>query len=176
MKKFLSLLVVLCVMVTLPMGVKAFSLDTKNACEKSCPNKDGRCTQTCKINIKDNNRSLTDMNITLKYGTGVSVKSVNPSTGWENVSTSNDKLSFITNTPVSTKDFTIATVVFDVENAETDCTINVGIDNASYEITVDQTTQVKTGASLPIAIIGCGAVAAVAIYLTTKKSKKMYKI
>ena len=46
------------------------------------------------------------------------------------------------------------------------------------EVTVEitTTTETKTGASLPIAIIAVGVVGATVIYATTKKNKKLYKI
>lgn len=177
MKKFLSLLVVLCAMVVLPMGAQALKLDTKNACDKSCPDKEtGRCTQTCRIKIAENSTPLNELDITLKYGTGVSIKSVTAGDGWTNLNGTKPTMKFMASPAVNTKDFTLATVVFDVENATTDCSINVSLEGASYTIEVEDTTQVKTGANLPLAIVGCGAAAAVVIYLATKKNKKMYKI
>ena len=41
---------------------------------------------------------------------------------------------------------------------------------------IETTTETKTGAALPIAIIGCGVIGAGLIYSVTKKNKKMYKI
>lgn len=177
-KKLCSLLVVLSVMVMLPMGAKALAIDTKGACQKSCRDDNGRCVQTCAIKIVNNTTSVDSMSFTLNYGEGVTLSEVTPGTGWTNASTSltSKNLLFTASPAVTTKDFTIATLKFDVTDANVDCSIKIGFNNATYTVEDKTTTEVKTGATLPVAIISVGALAAGAIYLTTRKTKKMYKI
>ena len=53
------------------------------------------------------------------------------------------------------------------------CFLSIGQET---KVTITTTTETKTGASLPIAIVAIGVVGATVIYATTKKNKKLYKI
>lgn len=180
MKKLFSILV-LSVMLMLPIGAKAGEF--KPSCEKSCPTEDGKCTSTCTIRVENNTSSLSSINATLEVvGEGAKVTKVTEGEGWLNLTGSLDgnsiPLSFTATPPVTASSFLLATINLELESAAADCTLK--LTNPETGVTVEQkittTTTVKTGATLPIAIIACGAGVALVIYLTTKKNKKMYKI
>lgn len=176
MKKLLSILV-LSVIVMAPLGVKAARIDGN--CEKSCPTGDGKCTSVCTLKVKDNTSALTEFKGELEFGKGVTIKSVTPGEGWTNLNGNNPSLSFMaTSGNISAKDFTLATVTIELESASTDCTIKLKNPSIGVEVTIPdpKPENPSTGAALPIAIIAGGAVVAGAIYVATRKNKKLYKI
>lgn len=179
MKKLLSFLVI-GVVAVLPLSVKAFSLVP--SCEKSCPTEDGKCEQTCKIEVKNNTDSLTSIAPTLTI-TGdsdkITLKSIQGGEGWEASQTRDGNvinLSFLATSPVTASNFTLATFVLELEDKATDCSLSLKNGEVTVEIETDVTEEVETGATIPLAILACAVVAGGAIYLVTKKNKKLYKI
>lgn len=182
-KKFIGI-VALVVALALPIGVSAASLKTK--CDKSCPTTDGKCTATCTITIEGNTSTLNTFSGTLEVvGDGVTVKDFNTGKGWTKVSPTDAELasksipiSFMSTDGITAADFTLATFNLELESAAVNCSLNLKNPTIGQPttVTITTTTETKTGASLPIAIVAVGVVGAVAIYATTKKNKKLYKI
>ncbi len=184
MKKYLSFIVAGVVACILPMSVSAGKVGV--SCNKSgrCA-ETGKCTSTCEVKVTENTQSLSSFNGTFTVkGEGAKVTSVSPGDGWQLISPSSSELSgsnipisFISESGVTASNFVLMTVNLELENSATDCSVvlNTG-EWGEVEVKIEQTVQTKTGASLPIALVGVGAVGAVVIYVTTKKSKKMYKI
>ncbi len=183
-KKLIGIVAIAIALVIMPLGVSAAQI--KPSCDKSCPSENGKCTSTCKITVEGNTSTLTTFTANLEIlGEGVTVKSFTPGDGWTKISPTDTELagttipiSFMSATGVTTSNFTLATFTLELESAATNCSLNLKNPSVGSEVTVDikTTTETKTGASLPIAIIAVGVVGAVVIYATTKKNKKIYKI
>ena len=184
MKKYLSFIVAGIVACLIPMSVNAARID--GVCNKSTTCKENeKCTSTCVLKVEGNTTTLSafDGSFNVK-GAGAKVTSVQPGDGWQLVSPSSSELSgstipvsFISESGVSASSFVLMTVNLELEDSATDCSIELtSTDFGQIEIEIEQTIQTRTGAALPIAIIGVGACAAVVIYMSTKKSKKIYKI
>lgn len=183
-KKFIGFIALVMAIVIMPMGVDAAGLNTK--CEKSCPTEGGKCTSTCKITVEGNTTSMTSFTADLQVvGNGVTVTSLTPGDGWQKVAPtdtelkgSNIPINFVSATGVTTADFTLATITLEIESSAADCSLKLANPSVGSEVTIEieTTTETKTGAALPIAIIGCGIIGAGLIYSVTKKNKKMYKI
>ena len=79
---------------------------------------------------------------------------------------------------IKDSNFTLMTFNLELESAAVNCTLNLKNPSIGQEtkVTITTTTETKTGASLPIAIVAIGVVGATVIYATTKKNKKLYKI
>lgn len=175
MKKLFSLFIVLSLMVLLPMGANATEI--KPNCDKSCPTEDGKCQQTCRLEIVGNKTALTsfDVDITIDENADkIKLLSINGNDGWEatqNRSGNKITMLFTNPSPVTAADFTLGTFVMELADSSVNCSLTIN----GVEVTTETTTQVKTGATLPIAIIGCGLAAVAVIYLSTRH-KKMYKI
>ncbi len=185
MKKLFGFMALGMALALMPMGASATSIVPK--CDKSCPTEEGKCTSTCKITIEENTSSLTSFTATLEIaGDGVSVTSFTGGDGWTvvtpqingNLTEKSIPVSLIATTAITDSNFTLATFTLELESSATDCSIKIANPSTGSEktIEIEKTTETKTGASLPIAIIGCGLVGAVVIYSVTKKNKKMYKI
>ena len=184
MKKFISFIALVMAIVIIPMGVDAASIVPK--CEKSCPTEGGKCTSTCKINVEGNTAEINSFSATLEIvGSGVTVKSLTPGDGWQKISPSDAELSgtsiplsLIASNNITASNFTLATFTLEIESSAADCSLRISNPTTGSEVTVEieTTTETKTGAALPIAIIGCGVIGAGLIYSVTKKNKKMYKI
>ena len=183
-KKIIGFIALVMAVVLMPMGVEAAELKTK--CEKSCPTENGTCTSTCTITVEGNTATMTTFTGNLEVvGTGVTVKSFTAGEGWQKVSPTDTELanstipiSFVAASGITSSNFTLATITLEIESAATDCSLRLKNPSVGSEITVEikTTTETKTGAALPIAIIGCGVIGAGVIYSVTKKNKKMYKI
>ncbi len=184
MKKIISFIALVMAMVIIPISVDAASIVPK--CEKSCPTEGGKCTSTCKITIEGNTAEINQFSATLEIvGKGVTVKSLKAGDGWTKVSPSDTELSgttiplsFIATNNITASNFTLATVSLEIESSEADCSLKLSNPSVGSEVTIEieTTTETKTGAALPIAIIGCGVIGAGLIYSVTKKNKKIYKI
>ena len=177
MKRFLGI-VFLSLFIIVPAKVSAaYSVDTSKGCEKNCEASAEYCESTCTIGIKNNTEALSQLNISLEVGEGVTIKAINTLNGWENLTGTSSKAQFITTSgEVSAESFDVAKVVLQYKEG-VDCSLNVSVDGK--EVTTVETTETKTvstGASLPIIILIGGAVAAVSIYYVSKKNSKMYKI
>ena len=180
MKKSLFYVLAICAMFILPFSVKAAELSV--SCEKSCPTENGKCEQTCKIDVKGNKESLTLLVPTLTL-TGdadkVTVKSVSGGEGWTATQSRTGNVvsfNFIATTAVTTEDFTLGTFVLELEDASVNCSGTFKLSDAEATITTTTTETVKTGAALPIAILTIGAGVAVVAYIVASKNKKLYKI
>lgn len=178
-KKYLSILVI-GVVLLLPISAKAITFVP--SCEKSCPTENGKCEQTCKIDVTGNTSSLAEVSPVLTIrgdADKVSVKSVTPGTGWE-VSHSRTgnviNMAFLATTPITSESFTLATFVLELEDKAVDCSLSLKVDDVTVEVEVETTTEVETGVTLPLAIIACAGVAAGVVYYASKKNTKMYKI
>lgn len=180
MKKILTV-IALSIVLLLPLGVNAASTGKiELPCDKSCPNEaTGKCEATCKIKISGNTGSLNEFKGTIQFvGEGVTIKSVTAADGWTNLGGTSTDLSFLAAPEVSAASFEVATIVLEIEDAATNCSlklVNPSV-GTTVETEIKQTTTVKTGATLPIAVVVCGIGAAGVIYALTRKNKKMYKI
>ena len=184
MKKIFGFIALVMAVSLLPMGAKAASVLPK--CDKSCPTEDGKCTATCTISVQGNTSTLTTFTSeVLITGDGVTVKSFDAGDGWTKVSPTDTELSgksipvsLVSTDGVKAENFTLATFTLELESSAADCSLKISNPSVGSEVTVEieTTTETKTGAALPIAIIVFGAVGAGVIYSVTKKNKKMYKI
>lgn len=190
MKKFVSFLVAGIVAIAIPMVASAAEIT--GSCDQSKPCTDGttNCTATCTIMVTGNSTSLTTFTGTLTAsGENVTITNVTAGDGWSVASPTTSDLgkssvpiSFYSTNGVSSSNFTLLTATLSLPKQSSDCSLsltNVSTNtNVGSGVTVEvtTTTTTSTGASLPIALLACGACVAVIIYLTTKKSKKMYKI
>ena len=185
MKKIIGFIALVMALVIAPIEAQADG-NIVPKCEKSCPTEGGKCTQTCKINVEGNDTSLTTVTAQLNIsGSGVTVKSFDAGDGWQVVSPTSTEMSgtsipisLVSTTGISSANFTLATFTLEVESSTTDCSLKISNPSIGSEVTVEveTTTETKTGATLPLAIVGCGLVGVVVIYSLTKKNKKMYKI
>ena len=178
-----KLLGVIALSMVLLLPVKAGAATINPKCEKSCPTENGKCTSVCTISVAGNTGSLTEFKATLNIvGDGVTVTKITPGTGWTNLTASTTgksiPLDFLASTAVTTSDFVLATINLELESSATNCSLKLSNPSVGTEVTtvIETTTETKTGATIPLAIIACGAVVAVVIYGATKKNKKMYKI
>ena len=183
MKKLLSILVIGVVALALPMSASALSLASD--CEKSCRNEEtGVCEQVCRVYLTDvGSTDLTNVTPTLTL-TGdadkVSVGSLTPANDNILAETSREgdvismNFTFLTQPTTDTVD--LGTLVLELEDDAVDCSGYFSLNEVKYEMEVETTTEVDTGATLPIAILACGIGAGAIIYVATKKNKKLYKI
>lgn len=179
MKKILTFLV-LSVVVLLPFGAKAVSNDIAFSCDqpKVCEeNGTKNCQSTCTIGIKNNTASVTEVKFTLATkSTDATIKSVTPATGWTNLGDTKS-VDLIANAAVTDSTFNLATVIVETTDKATDCTLVLTREDGTIvEKKIETTETVKTGVSLPIAILACGVGAAIVIIAVTKKNNKMSKI
>ena len=181
-KKLLSILVIGVLAIAFPLKASAAPSIT-GSCEKdetNCP--DDVCQSVCTIRITGNDTTLQTFEGDLVFtpSDGGQIVSVTPGDEWTNLSGNDAHINFIAanGTGVTSSDFTLATVVLNVDKDITGCTLR--LQNPSVgtptEIEVEVTTEVETGATLPIAILICGIAAGAIIYAVTKKNKKLYKI
>lgn len=187
MKKFLGFMAIAMAVVLLPMGAKAISFEP--SCTKSCPTANGKCTSTCTVKVSGNTTALSSVQAQLNFASsdGITVKNITPGDGWTKIAPAGSEVE-VNGTPVSisfassgvsTSDFTLVTFTLELESADVDCSLSLNVNGVEYkyeEETEIKTENPSTGASLPIALVGVGAVGAVIIYSVTKKNKKMYKI
>lgn len=180
MKKLFS--IILLSMVLLPLGAKAVSMDVVGECQnpKYCADEKA-CISTCTVRIKNNNSTnLEKIEGTFKAKEeGVVITKVTFGEDWQEVNSflpGTNQYPFAVTpkvTPFTKAESQLATL--EVKHAKNvDCSIE--FTNGETTVTIEETTQVKTGASLPIAIIAGGLGVALVIYASTKKSKKLYKI
>lgn len=188
MKKFLGFMAVAMAVVLLPMGASALSFEPSCSKSKSCP-ESGKCTSTCTVKVSGNTTALSSVQAQLNFASsdGITVKNITPGDGWTKVAPAGSEVE-VNGTPVSisfassgvsTSVFTLVTFTLELESADVDCSLSLNVNGVEYkyeEETEIKTENPSTGASLPIALVGVGAVGAVIIYSVTKKNKKMYKI
>lgn len=182
MKKLFSLLLVLGVMVMMPIGAQAAGNDIEmhiTGCEKdtNCPDSGGYCYSTCKVRVTKNTVGFSALEFEISSDDKVEIVSTEGQNGFM-VTSGNNK-----NFKLETAGDTVKTNSFDLLTykikypKDVNCAQTLKFNGAVIETEVPNDTKPpKTGATLPIAIITCGIGAAAVIYLTTKKSKKLYKI
>lgn len=178
LKKCLSFMVVGIAALALPMVVNAAKIVGSCGGATLCEN--GKCRETCKIRVEENTEKLNLFTGEFVFTPADKGKIVEVNAGdlWKNESGNSANFMFSSAEGVTAANFDLVTVVLEVEQGIKGCSLQVKNPNVgtNVEIEIETTTQTQTGAALPIAIIGCGACAAVVIYATTKKSKKIYKI
>ena len=185
MKKLLSVLVIGVVAIALPMSAKA--LDLSFNCEKSCRNEEtGVCEQRCDLSLTNvsegDNLSAVNPTFTIT-GDADKVTLGSLTAANENVLAEasrtgdviNMNFTILSNTSTNGT-VELGTLVLQLEDNAVDCSGHFSLNNVTYEVEVDTTTEVETGATLPIAILACGVAAGAVIYIVTKKNKKLYKI
>lgn len=176
-KKFISFLVV-CIVATLPLSAKA--LDIKGNCEKKTDCPEGVCQSVCEIWVENNNATLNEFSGDFVFTPSDKGKvvSVTAADGWTNNTGNSVNFMFTSTAGISASKFDLATVVLEVEEGVTGCTLSVNNPSTGgkIEIEVDVEEEVSTGATLPLAILACGVGAVAVIYIVSKKSKKLYKI
>lgn len=183
MKKLLSFLIIGVIAIALPLSVEAAdSITFTGNCQKKddCP--EGVCQNVCQVKVKGNQAALKEISGTFEFtpadkGEVVSITAAN---GWTN-NTGNSSTFMFTSTDsagVTASEFDLATVVVNVEEGITGCSLKVTNGGIEYEIEVETTVETNpgTGATLPIAILACGVGAVAVIYVVSKKNKKLYKI
>lgn len=174
MKKYLSILV-LGIALLLPLSASAATNKVEFTCGDCVDNGDV-CQKTCKVAITGDSITLNSFTANLTLSEGLTLDKVTPADGWLDLSTGSS-LNFTATTSVTGTNINLATVVVNVPKDAENCTIQLqptGFENVTVDVTVDQI--VSTGATLPIAIIACGMVAAFVVYAVSKKNTKMYKI
>lgn len=178
MKKFLSI-VALSMLLLIPLGAKAMTIQPiGSSCEKDteCPDDDGYCYATCGVKITGNTTSLNAIEWQINVPTGVEVVEVNATpTGATVASGTSTSVNILFGTPITDSEFNLATYRIKYTK-DVDCSHTISLNGVTTNMTVETTTTVSTGASLPIVIIACGVAAVGVIYIATKKNKKMYKI
>lgn len=123
MKKVIGL-IVLAMMVVIPMRVNA-ALDFSGfKCDDKVTASDGSVTKTCYIIGKaTNGSSISKFTGTLTLQ-NMSIKSITASDPWTDAS-NGTSLAFNASTNVSSSNFTIATIVFNVDNAAEKCAVQL---------------------------------------------------
>lgn len=121
MKRVIGL-IVLAMMIILPMRVHA-ALDFSGfRCDDKVTASDGSVTKTCYIVGKaTNGSSISNFTAQLTLQ-NMSIKSITASSPWTNESTGTN-LKFTSSTNVSSDNFTIATIVFNVDNTAEKCAV-----------------------------------------------------
>lgn len=123
MKKILSI-IVLAIMFVLPLSVNA-ALDFSGfRCDDKVYEADGSVTKTCYIvGSATNGSSLSQFTATLSLE-NMSIKSIQAAEPWTDYSTGTS-LSFRASSSISSENFTIATIVFTVNNAAEKCGVQL---------------------------------------------------
>ena len=176
-KKLLSFLVI-GVVALLPLSAKA--LNIVGNCEKDTDCPEGTCRSVCEIRVENNTQTLNDFSGEFVFTPSDKgeIVSVTPGDGWTNNTGNSANFMFTSTEGISDASFDLATVVLEVEEGVTGCTLTVSNPSVGGEIDIEITTEteVDTGATLPIAILACGIGAVAVIYVVSKKNKKLYKI
>ena len=182
------LLLVIGILVMLPFGVKAYSIDitndesSKSKCVKvadECTN--GKCVSRCEIYIKDNTTPLTSaITIILKpdYDTLV----ISDITAADGFTYSGDTATavFTPTDPLGVTATSFKLASYTVTYPEgTDCSMSIGLSTEEV-VPVPTPDPVPnpphTGVSLPVVVLIGALGISVITYAMTNKNKKMYKI
>lgn len=176
------LLSVLGVVLFMPVMAKAIGFDL--ACGKAelCDN--GKCKQTCTVTVTGNTglaeNTTVSGKVTLTNPTGTKITAIKTDEtkflSESNFSTNPATLKFTSFAAISDSSFTLATITVETTQNQ-DCSLEFELEGVTKKVDPNPTPEnPKTGATMPIAIISTGALAAAAIYLTTRKNTKLYKI
>ena len=176
MKKYLSLLVI-GIALFFPLTANAAGTNKVNFDCTQCVDNGNGCQRVCKISMTGDSITLKEFSANLKLSSGLTIAKVEAASSWDNLG-NNTNLNLVSKSTagVTGTNIELATVTINVPK-NGDCTI--AIEPTNYEtVTVDVTVdkEVKTGATLPMAIIAGGALAAAAVYVVSKRNTKMYKI
>lgn len=181
MKKFLSVLLVGLLGVVLYMPY-AYAAEVKFSCEKNCDlTSDDTCVSTCTFGVSGNTTKLSSFNAVIELSPeSVQMGEIKLNEGWENMG-SGTTLSLISTTEggVSDADITFGTFTVtmprDLQGASCKITLKpTGMSTVEQVVEVEQTP--STGVTLPLIVLGCGALVAFGAYYVTRKNTKMYKI
>lgn len=124
MKRVIGL-IVLAMMIILPMSVNA-ALDFSGfRCDDKVTASDGSVTKTCYVVGKaTNGSSISNFTAQLTLQ-NMSIKSITPSSPWVDNGSNGTQLKFTSSTNVSSDNFTIATIVFNVDNTAEKCAVQL---------------------------------------------------
>lgn len=175
MKKYLSILVIGIALI-LPMSVGAATVKTDFTCDKKCTDNGDTCQTTCKLALTGDSVAVTSFSANLNLSPGLTIDSIKPAEGFTNMGTGNT-LQLMAATSTSGTRVELATIVINVPKDAKDCKIELqptGYANVTVDVKPEENP--KTGATIPLAIIACGAVAACGVYVVSKKNTKLYKI
>lgn len=178
-KKLLSILVIGVVAIILPVQASAAGFGLNGSCQKdsNCPDENDYCYSTCTVYVENNTTSLSQIEFTLDFVSGDAVEIIEMTglNGWELMSGTSTSVSLLASSAVTDSKFNV--LEYRIRYAQdTDCTVRLGLDGAEITIDHETTTEVETGAALPLTILACGIGAVAVIYVVTKKNKKLYKI
>lgn len=184
MKRLLSVLVI-SVALLLPMTANAATAKVDVSCDnKACVDNGDTCQRTCSIGlVGDESFAVGKFEGTLTLSDSrVKLSKVTAADGWTNVNVGNLEKLNLTTTNGANKTgskIALATFVLDIpKGGDVDCTVTLTAGDygkADIKVEVDEEV-VKTGATLPLAILACGIAAAGVVYFVSKKNTKMYKI
>lgn len=190
--KNILLLFVMAVLLALPISASALEGDFTGVSSKcQTPDSEGYCTATVylrlklttaqeewttvsgAITLKDERAASKIKGMEITSLDGASVASQGDITSSYNIIVKNDGIK------LTTDKFTNAVkVTYKYHQSLAADEIDCGLKFTGKDITIETPKEenVKTGASLPYAILGVGAVGAVAIYLVTSKKSKIKNI
>lgn len=174
MKKYLSILVIGIALI-LPMSVGAATMKVDFDCDKKCTDSGSTCQTTCRLGLSGDSVAITSFSANLNLSPGLTIESITPASGFTNMGTGTS-LQLMSATSTTGTRVDLATIVINVPKDAQDCKIVLeptGYENVTVDVKVENP---KTGATIPLAIIACGAVAACAVYVVSKKNTKLYKI
>ncbi len=183
MKKLLSILVIGVVAMALPMSASALRLEHESS--KSCMNDDGKCEQTIKLFIADNDTpdGLSSVTPTFTLTGDADKVDVKVESANENIIVESSRegdvvtMQFVALAPITDETFQLGTITLELESSAVNCEGKLALNGVEYPVTdEDPTEPPKTGAALPLTILACGIGAGAVIYIVTKKNKKLYKI
>lgn len=194
MKKIKNILLLFVMMTILVLPIKASALEgdfTGVSSKCQTPDSEGYCTATVylrlkltsegetwttvsgAITLKDENAASKIKSMEITSLDGATVVSNGDITTSYTVMVKNDGIE------LSTDKFTnVVKVTYKYHQSLATDEIDCGLKFTGKDITIETPKEenVKTGASLPYAILGVGAVGAVAIYLVTSKKSKIKNI
>lgn len=173
-KKFLGF-IGLAVLVILPLRVKAAEQGIK--VEKSTQ---GDYTVVTLKYVQSGGQSVSSIPISMTMQNAELVEGgVIPQGTWVVQEQSATGITFVSSTPITDAEFTVATFTFrKTGGAQDKCQIDFKYGNQTEKVPVGPSTpeNPKTGNVLPYAVIVAGIVVAGGVYYITRKNTKLYKI
>ncbi len=187
MKKFFGILLLGVMVMLMPITAHAagqLKLQKVGDCVETGDN----CTYTYKLSVEGDSDTYTSLSVAFTYApkggkaNGITNMTFTAPEGWTANAVQNDNgynVTYSYNEGLFTgSSFDLGTVtVTTLRDADIyDCSFNYAFNGKTSTVEVEVVQTVETGASLPIAIIACGAIAAVVVYKQATKNTKMYKI